>query len=173
MIRPINFGADAPGSGYTVINASGWRVLVISAMGNVHIEPCLDSPFSYIERALAREEGAYDLAILDIHAEATGEKLAIAHAFDGKIQVIFGTHTHVPTADEQILPKGTGYITDIGMCGESGGILGMDADSVVKRMRSHLPLKFEAAKGAPKADGVIFTLNESTKRVTAIERISF
>ena len=173
MLRPVNFGSDAPGSGYTIINVSGWRVLVISAMGNVHIEPCLDSPFTYIERVLSREEGGYDLAVLDIHAEATGEKLAIAHAFDGKIQVIFGTHTHVQTADEQILPRGTGYITDIGMCGETGGILGMDAESVVKRMRSHLPLKFEVAGGAPRADGVIFTLNESTRRVTSVERISF
>lgn len=173
MLRPINFGASAPGAGYTVIDVSGWRVMVISAMGNVHIEPTLDSPFDYIERALAREEGRYDIALLDIHAEATGEKLAVAHAFDGKISAVWGTHTHVPTADLQILPRGTGYVTDLGMCGESGGILGMDADSVVKRMRSHLPLKFETASGPVRADGVIFTVDERSGRTTNVKRISF
>ena len=173
ILRPINFGADAPGSGYTVINVSGWRVLVISAMGNVHIEPCLDSPFSYIERALTRESGAYDLAVLDIHAEATGEKLAIAHAFDGKINVIFGTHTHVPTADEQILPHGTGYITDVGMCGESGGILGMDSESVVERMKTRLPSKFKASCGEVIANAALFTVDLSSRRVTEIKRFDF
>ena len=111
MLRPINFGDTAPGAGYTILDAAGYRALIISAMGNVGIQPTLDSPFGYIDRLLAREEGRYDFAILDIHAEATGEKLAIAHAYDGKINVIFGTHTHVPTADEQILPNGTGYIS--------------------------------------------------------------
>ena len=173
MLRPINFGSAAPGSGYTVINVSGWRVMVISAMGNVHIDPTLDSPFDYVERALAREEGGFDIALLDIHAEATGEKLAMAHAFDGKISAVWGTHTHVPTADMQILPCGTGYVTDLGMCGESGGILGMDASSVVKRMRSHLPLKFEAASGPVRADAVIFTIDERTGKTTDVKRVSF
>ena len=173
MLRPINFGPAAPGQGYSVVNIGGYRVLVMSAMGNVHIEPTLDSPFDYIERALRREEGRYDIALLDIHAEATGEKLAVAHAFDGCFSAVWGTHTHVPTADLQILPGGTGYVTDLGMCGESDGILGMDAASVVKRMRSHLPLKFEAASGVPRADGVIFTVDERSGKTTSIERVSF
>lgn len=171
MLRPINFTEEAPGSGYCIADMCGYRVMVINAMGNVHIDPVLDAPYSYIERALRREEGRYDLAVMDIHAEATGEKLAIAHAFDGRINVIFGTHTHVPTADMQVLPKGTGYVTDLGMCGESGGILGMNAEGVVKRMRSHLPLKFEAASGAPVADGVIFELSGVDFAVTDIERV--
>ena len=170
MLRPINFG-DAAGSGYCILDCLGYRVMVISAMGNVHIEPTLDSPFGYIDRLLAREEGRYDLAILDIHAEATGEKLAVAHCYDGRINIVFGTHTHVPTSDLKILPRGTGYVTDLGMCGECGGILGMDAECVVARMRSHLPLKFEASKGAPEADGVIFDLNPTSGRVTRIERV--
>jgi metallophosphoesterase (TIGR00282 family) len=173
MLRPVNFGSEAPGSGYTILDCMGYRVLVISAMGTVYIDPVLNSPFDAIERVLAREDGRYDIALLDIHAEATGEKLAIAHAFDGKIQVIFGTHTHVPTADEQILPKGTGYITDVGMCGESGGILGMNAELVVARMRTHLPHKFEAASGEPVANGAIFTIDESKKRVTEVIRVKF
>lgn len=173
MLRPVNFGSEAPGSGYTILDCMGYRVLVISAMGTVHIDPVLNSPFDAIERTLEREEGRYDIAVLDIHAEATGEKMAIAYAFDGRIQVIYGTHTHVQTADEQILPRGTGYITDVGMCGESGGILGMDHEVVVTRMRTHLPLKFEAASGDPVAHGAIFTIDENKKRVTDVTRVKF
>ena len=171
MLRPINFGDSAPGAGYTILDAAGYRVLIISAMGNIGIQPTLDSPFGYIDRLLAREEGRYDLAVLDIHAEATGEKLAIAHAYDGKINVIFGTHTHVPTADEQVLPNGTGYITDVGMCGESGGILGMDVPSTVLRMRTHLTPKFTAAAGKVVADGAIFTVDTASGRVTDVKRV--
>ena len=173
ILRPINFGDAAVGRGHTVVDASGYRVLVISAMGNVHIEPTLDSPFSYIDRVLDEEAGKYDFAVLDIHAEATGEKLAVGYAYDGKINVVFGTHTHVQTADERILPNGTGYITDVGMCGESDGILGMDAQTVVLRMRSKLPHKFKAAPGAARANGVIFDLDTASGRVTDIKRIEF
>ena len=173
VLRPINFGNAAPGRGYTIADAQGYRVLVINAMGNVHIEPTLDSPFSHIDRVLSENEGKYDFSVLDIHAEATGEKLAIGYAYDGKINVIFGTHTHVPTADEQILPHGTGYISDVGMCGESGGILGMNAELVVERMRTKVPIKFAAATGEVKANGVIFILNQSTAKVESVERITF
>lgn len=173
ILRPINFGDSAPGRGYTVVDASGYRILVISAMGNVHIEPVLDSPFSYIDRVLREQEGRYDFSVLDIHAEATGEKLAVGYAYDGKINVVFGTHTHVQTADEKILPSGTGYISDVGMCGESGGVLGMEPECVVERMRTKIAYKFKASSGEPEANGVIFTLDTSSGRVTDIERIKF
>ena len=173
ILRPINFGDGVPGHGYCILDAMGYRILVINALGNIHIDPVLDSPFPYIDKVLSREEGNYDFSVLDIHAEATGEKLAVGYAYDGKINAVFGTHTHVQTADEQILPKGTGYISDVGMCGESGGVIGMDADCVVERMRTKLPHKFKAASGAPVASGVIFTLDTATRRVTKIKRISF
>jgi len=173
ILRPVNFGDSAPGRGYTVVDANGYRMLVISALGNVRMEPVLDSPFTHIDRVLRDEAGRYDFAILDIHAEATGEKLAVGYAYDGLINIVFGTHTHVQTADEQILPRGTGYISDIGMCGESGGILGMDAPLVVERMRTKISHKFKAADGEPRANGVIFTLDSSTGRVTDIKRITF
>ena len=173
MLRPINFGDSASGRGYTVLDASGYRILVINAMGNVHVEPNLDSPFAYIDRVLKAEAGKYDFSILDIHAEATGEKLAVGYAFDGRINVIFGTHTHVKTADWQILPCGTGYVTDVGMCGERGGIIGMDSAVVVERMRTHLPLPFKAATGVCRADGVIFTLDTSSGKVTRVESVEF
>ncbi len=173
MLRPINFGDSAPGHGYALLDANGYRMLVINAMGNVHIEPNLDSPFPYIDRVLDRLKGKYDFAVLDIHAEATGEKLAVGYAYDGKINVIFGTHTHVPTADAQVLPHGSGYVTDIGMCGESGGIIGMDAEVIVERMRSHLPHKFTAAKGAPRAEGAVFDLDTASGKVKEVKLISF
>ena len=171
MLRPINFGDTAPGSGYHIIDCLGYKVMVINAMGTVYMDPVLDSPYGYIDRLLAREKGHYDLAVLDFHAEATGEKVAMGYAYDGAISVIFGTHTHVPTADVRILPKGTGYVTDIGMCGESGGVLGMDPSLVVEKMRSHLPSKFASAKGAATADGVVFDLDPSSGRVKKIQRI--
>ena len=173
MLRPLNYPAAVPGRGYTVLDAQGYRVLVLNAMGVVHMEPTLDNPFYAIDRVLDREEGHYDFAILDFHAEAAGEKGAIAHYFDGRIQIIAGTHTHVPTADQQILPKGTGFVTDLGMCGPTGGVLGINADVIIERSMLHLPKKYEAAEGPVSVDGVIFTLDPSAKRVTAIERIKF
>ena len=173
ILRPINFGDGAPGRGYGIYDALGYRVLVINALGNVYMDPVLDSPFSYIDRVLRDEDGRFDFAVLDIHAEATGEKLAVGYAYDGRINVVFGTHTHVPTADGRILPLGTGYISDLGMCGESGGVLGMDAAVIVEKMRTKLPKRFMPAGGEPVADGVIFTLETATGKVTEIERISF
>lgn len=173
ILRPVNFGADAPGHGYSILDCNGYRMLVINALGRVNMNPALDSPFGYIDQLLEEERGNYDFAILDIHAEATGEKLAIGYAYDGLINIVFGTHTHVPTADGRILPRGTGYISDVGMCGESDGVLGMDPATVVLRMRSSLPYSFKAASGPCRADGVIFTLDSSSGRVTSIERIDF
>ena len=168
MLRPINYGDVAAGRGYSILEANGYRILIINAMGCIHIEPTLDSPYPYIDRVLEREKGNYDLSVLDFHAEATGEKLALAHAYDGKISVVFGTHTHVQTADEQILPHGTGYITDVGMCGESGG-----KDCIIERMKTRLPNKYRAASGAPIANCALFTVDEKTGKTTAVKRFSF
>ena len=173
ILRPINFGGTAPGRGYTTVNINGYVILVINAMGCVHIEPSLDSPYPYIDRVLGELSGKYDFAVLDMHAEATGEKLAMGYAYDGIISIIFGTHTHVQTADEKILPRGSGYITDIGMCGAANGVLGMDTEGVIKRMKTKLPVRFEEADGEIVADGVIFDLDTSTKKVTKIQRIHF
>ena len=173
MLRPINFGDGAPGHGYAILDCNGYRIMVINAMGNIHIEPTLDNPYSYIDRALDREAGRYDLAVMDIHAEATGEKMALGYAYDGRISVIFGTHTHVETADEQILPCGTGYISDVGMCGESEGILGMNPELVVKQLRTRMPIRFEVAQGEPVATGAIFDVDVSSGKVKSVERIKF
>lgn len=174
ILRPINFPAEAAGRGWCICEAkNGYRVLVINAMGNVHIEPVLDSPYSYIDRALSDANGKYDVAVLDFHAEATGEKGAVAYNYDGKISVIFGTHTHVPTADARILPKGSGFITDVGMCGESEGVLGMDAECVVEKMKTRLPSKFKAASGRIVANAALFTVDETSGRTTEVKRFDF
>ena len=173
VLRPLNYGKNAPGHGYVIVDNGRFRVLVMNAMGCVHIDPQLNAPYSYIDEVLAHEKENYDISILDIHAEATGEKLAVAHNYDGRINVTFGTHTHVPTADTSVLPKGTGYVSDVGMCGESGGILGMDIDTVLYKMKTKLPGKFKCASGNVFADGVIFTLNNDTGEVTEVKRIKF
>ena len=173
LLRPINYGGEVIGRGYTFVEACGYRVMVICAMGNVNIQPALDAPFDYIERALSREAGSFDLAVLDIHAEATGEKLAVAYAFDGRLAAVFGTHTHVPTADLRILPGGTGYVSDLGMCGESGGILGMEPAGVVRKLRTHLPERFVPATGEVVADGVIFEIDAARGCTKSLRRISF
>lgn len=173
ILRPLNFLESAPGHGYGIFDVLGYRVLVMCAVGNIYMESVPQTPFCAIDTVLKKEAGRYDFAVLDIHAEASGEKLAVAYAYDGKINVVFGTHTHVPTADYRILPSGTGYVTDLGMCGESGGILGMDAAGVVEKMRTNLPRRFTPAKDAVVADGVIFTLDTKSRRVSNIERIAF
>ena len=172
IIRPANFPPAAPGSGYTLCKIGGWRLLCISVSGRAFLDP-LACPFETLDKILARESGAYDLALLDVHGEATSEKMAIAYDFDGKIQVMFGTHTHVPTADERILPKGSGYITDLGMCGPEDGIIGTDRADVIYRFRTQLPTKFHVAGGRISAHGAIFDVDEQARRVKSVKRIAF
>lgn len=172
VLRPINYPTDVPGRGYTLTEAGGVRVLVMNAMGNALIEPVLDSPVPFIRRALAREAGAYDVALLDLHAEATGEKLAIAHVFDGSFAAIFGTHTHVPTADTQILPRGTGYVTDLGATAPTGGILGVRTEVICTRTEQKLSVPYRVAEGPVRAEGVLFEIDETSNRCTALRRVA-
>ena len=170
IIRPANFPGSAPGCGYATVNVQGLRILCMNAQGVAFMDALAD-PFDTIEYILAREEGEYDLSLLDFHAEATSEEYAVARVFDGRINIIFGTHTHVPTSDLQILPGGTAYVTDLGMTGPDNGILGTDTARVLTRMRDHMPAHFIPADGEIKADAVIFELNEA--RVTSLKRIKF
>ena len=173
MLRPLNYPAEVPGTGYCIADACGYRVLVMNALGTVDMTPSADNPFGALDRLLSRMEGAYDLAVLDFHAEATGEKLAMGYYLDGRVSVIAGTHTHVPTADARVLPKGSGYVTDLGMCGARDGILGIDRDVILRRMASLMPARYEPAEGDIEAQGVLFTLDPTTRAVSACERVSF
>ena len=172
IIRPANYPPASPGSGYTVLSVNGWRVLCMNVSGRIFLDP-LACPFETVDKILEREKGRYDLALLDIHAEATSEKLALAHYFDGRVQVMFGTHTHVPTADEQILPQGSGYITDLGMCGPKNGILGVDAGVSIERLRTMMPVRLAVAEGEISAMGAVFDVDESSRRVRSVKRIVF
>ena len=172
IIRPANYPPEAPGCGYTVFDANGYKLLCINVSGCALLEP-LASPFDTVDRILAREEGSFDFAILDIHAEATSEKQALGYYFDGRISVMFGTHTHVPTADERILPNGSGYITDLGMCGPTESIIGTDIQTVIKKFRTHLPTHFTVAQGEVVGQGAIFDLDTDSGRVKSVMRIQF
>lgn len=172
IIRPANYPPLAPGSGYTIINVCGWRILGINILGTALMES-MACPFATVDKILEREKGSYDIALLDIHAEATSEKNALGRYFDGRIHVIFGTHTHVPTADEQILPQGSGYITDIGMTGPIDSVIGTDIAAVIEKMRTKMPVRFTVAGGEIRAQGALFTLDTDSMRVTHVERVTF
>lgn len=172
IIRPANYPPEAPGTGYAVLDVNGWRILCINVSGRVFLDP-LASPFDTVDRILEREKGRFDFAVMDIHAEATSEKLALAHYFDGRIQVMFGTHTHVATADARVLPKGSGYVTDLGMCGPMDGIIGTKTEEVIYRFRTMLPTHFTVAEGEITANGVLFDVEESARRVRSLQRIVF
>lgn len=172
MIRPANFPSAAPGAGYRILTVNGYRVLILNIQGVVFMD-ALASPFDTVDRILEREKGAYDFAVMDIHAEATSEKIALARYFDGRVAVMFGTHTHVQTADEQILPGGSGYITDLGMTGPTNGVLGTDSDAVVSKFRTHLPARFVVADGTVAIHGALFDVDENTKRVRSVRRICY
>ena len=172
IIRPANYPPMTPGGGYTLLNINGWRILGINILGTALMES-LACPFATVDRILERENGNYDFAVMDIHAEATSEKIALARYFDGRIAVIFGTHTHVQTADEQILPNGSGYITDLGMTGPDNGVIGTEADAVIEKFRTKMPVRFKAADGKIKACGAIFDLDTDTKKVRSVTRIVF
>lgn len=170
IIRPANYPDENPGLGYTILDCDGWRILVINVQGTVFME-ALDCPFRTVEKILARCEGKYDLSLMDIHAEATSEKIALAHCFDGKINMIVGTHTHVPTADARVLPGGTGYVTDLGMCGVIDSALGVDWDCIVKKLRYKMPVKFELADGKVTLQGVQFDINMNKITVDSVTRL--
>lgn len=172
IIRPANYPSCIPGSGSTVVNLCGWRVLVINVLGTALMES-MACPFATVDRILEREKGNYDISVLDVHAESTSEKIALGRYFDGRINVIFGTHTHVPTADEQILPKGSGYITDLGMSGPVNGVIGSDAQMVIERFRTKIPVHFRVADGEVKVFGAVFDVNTDSGKVLSVTRISF
>ena len=172
VIRPANYPAGSPGSGYTIVNADGFKILCINVLGTVFMDS-LTSPFDAVDAILAREEGNYDIALLDVHAEATSEKVAVGYHFDGRINAVFGTHTHVQTADERILPSGSGYITDLGMTGPKDGILGVEKETVLYRFLTKMPKRYTVAQGDIEAQGAIFDIDPFAKRTLSVKRVKF
>ena len=170
LLRPANFPASAPGRGICTVDRGRYQVTVINLMGVVYMEP-LACPFETLD-ALLEQAGRPKYCIVDFHAEATAEKKALAFYADGRISALFGTHTHVQTADEQILPGGTGFISDAGMTGPIQSVLGIRPEQAVAKMRQKLPVRFSTAEGACMMTGVLFTLDDATGRATAVERLN-
>ncbi len=164
IIRPLNAPAEAPGTGETVFECNGTRVLIINLLGMMNMSYS-QNPFEAVDKSLKRNEGRYDIAVVDIHAEATAEKQAMGYHLCGRAAIVFGTHTHVQTADECILDGGTAYITDLGMCGPEGGILGTDKSVILKRFITGLPQKFTVASGSIKLSGATVII-ENNKAVS-------
>jgi len=156
-----------------VFKSCGLRILIMNVMGNIYSSEAMNCPFESVERILKREEGGYDIAVLDIHAETTSEKAAIARYFDGRISVVYGTHTHVQTADARILPNGTGFITDLGMCGPDDSILGVDPRCIINKLRLHMPQRFTVPEGKITATGALFEVDLNTKKTVSAQGISF
>lgn len=161
LLRPCNYPATCPGKGYSILKISGYRILVVNVQGTLFMD-ALASPFETVEWILEREKGAYDFAFCDFHGEATGEKKAFASYFDSRFAAVFGTHTHIPTADLGILPGGTGYITDLGMVGGIDSVLGMKKEIAIAKFTTRMPTYYEVAEGKSEAWGAVFDIDPDT-----------
>lgn len=170
LLRPANFPEGVPGRGLCVADLGRVQVAVINLMGTVFLDN-LHCPFETLD-ALLKTPGLPKLCLVDFHAEATGEKRAMGFYADGRVTALFGTHTHVQTADECLLPKGTGYLTDAGMTGVIDSVLGVKPELIIKRYTTKMPVRFDLAKGPCRMDCVLFTADEKTGLCTAAEHLS-
>ena len=171
VIRPANFPPEAPGKGMTVLDLGRTQIAVINLMGIVYLDEHLACPFRTLD-TLLKTPDLPKICIVDFHAEATGEKRAFGYYADGRVSAVFGTHTHVQTADETVLPKGTGYITDVGMTGPIESVLGVRAELVIKKQISKMPVRFDFADGPCKLDCILFDIDEKTGLTRSTERFS-
>ena len=170
ILRPANFSSRVPGRGWGIFEGPrGLRIGVINLMGRCELDSNLDNPFTLADRILAREEA--DLWAVDFHAEATSEKGAMAWYLDGRVQALWGTHTHVPTADAQVLPKGLGFVTDAGMVGPAQSVLGIKPEQAVNRFLGGLPARFTEAPGPCKLNSVLFVIDTQAGRCVSAERL--
>jgi 2',3'-cyclic-nucleotide 2'-phosphodiesterase len=171
LLRPANYAPDAPGRGLWLgSTASGTQVAVINIQGRVFMPPT-DCPFRTVDRLLDEIGNRTSVVIVDHHAEATSEKLAMGRYLDGRASAVVGTHTHVQTADEQILPGGTGYITDLGMTGPYDSVIGVESHLVITRFVRGLPIRYQTASENPQLHGVVVEINEKTGNAVGILRL--
>lgn len=172
IIRPMNYPEGVPGRGsYTAEAANGAKICVINLQGRTFMAP-IDCPFKHIREFISKTTQA-KIFFVDFHAEATAEKIAMGRYLDGYASAVVGTHTHVQTADEEILPKGTAYITDAGMTGPFDGVIGMKTETALNRFRFQTPFKYEAAEDDPRFNGVFIIVDSDTGKADSIERLNF
>ena len=172
IVRPANLSDYAAGKGSAIYKtAKGPTVAALSLIGRIFMKPA-DCPYNAADKILQRLQQDADVIIVDFHAEATSEKIAMGYYLDGRVSCVFGTHTHVVTADEKILPKGTAYITDTGMTGPHDSVLGRGVESVLKSFRTRMPFPYEIATGDVKMNAVLVTVDSNSKKAERIERIA-
>ena len=169
ILRPANYAPQAPGRGWGIFDSPAGAVAVIDLQGRVNMDYTPDNPFLEIERILKKLDTR--LILVELHAEATSEKLAMGHMLDGRISALWGTHTHVPTADAQVLPKGTGYVTDLGMTGPMHSVLGIRPELSIAKFRGDLPARYQWANGPTKLEAVLFTIDTATGLCRKAERV--
>lgn len=172
LIRPANYADNLPGKGSVVLKIKNKKIAVINLIGRVNMGSNFECPFVTADKEIekVKEDGA-EIIIIDFHAEATAEKLALAEYLKEKVNVLYGTHTHVQTADEEIYNTGMGYITDIGMTGPKDSIIGMEYKAALKRFLTQIPERYVCADGKYKLNGCIFSINDQTNKVERIEKI--
>ncbi len=173
LIRPANYPEGVCGKGYGIYECKGKKIAVINLIGRTDISVLSENPFITADKILKKIQEDVDIIIVDFHAEATAEKIAMGYYLDGRVTALFGTHTHVQTADERILTKGTAYITDIGMTGPKESIIGMEVKASLKRFLTSLPEKYKVAGGECFLNGVIFEINEENCKTEKIYRINY
>lgn len=171
ILRPANYPRGVPGRGWTTVKArNGHTVGVVNLQGRIFMPP-IDSPFAVADEILERLTAETRIIVVDVHAEATSEKAALAYHLDGRVSAVIGTHTHVMTADERILPKGTAFITDAGMTGPHDSIIGVRIDQSLHKIRTQMPVRFSPAEGGLRFNAVLVEINPATGKALAIERI--
>lgn len=171
LLVPANYPKGVLGNRYGIFESNGKRIGVINLLGRTDMNVLTENPFIIVEEIINKIKDKTDIIIIDFHAEATAEKIAMGYYLDGKANIVFGTHTHVQTADETILEKGTAYITDIGMTGPVNSVIGMDIKASIKRFKTTLPERYKVAEGKTMLNGCIFEVNDENCRTEKIERI--
>ena len=171
LLRPANYPRGVVGKGLGIYECKGKKIAVINLIGRVDVNILSENPFIIAKEMVDEIKDDVDIIIIDFHAEATAEKIAMARFLDGKVTALYGTHTHVQTADEQIFTGGTAYITDIGMTGPKNSVIGMDIEASIKRFETTLPEKYKLAEGECIFNAVIFDIDDKTNKVTEIRRI--
>lgn len=172
IIRPANYTPNNPGKGYEIFECKGKNIAVINLIGRTTMQVLSENPFLVARDIINEIKPVSDIIIVDFHAEATAEKIALAYYLDGDATIVFGTHTHVQTSDEEILEKGTAFITDLGMTGPKKSVIGMDIGVSLKRFESSLPEKYKIAEGEGKFNSCMFEIDDKTNKVVRIERIN-
>ena len=171
ILRPINYPTDTPGSGSVVLDTEHGKIAVLNAQGRTFMNPPLENPFTVVEEEVTKlKKDGVKMIFLDFHAETTSESIAMGFHLDGTVSAVVGTHTHVQTADERILPNGTAHLTDAGMCGPEISVLGRNVESIVWRFKTGLPTRFPVAKGPVRLCGMIVDIDPETGNATHVER---